>query len=101
MEEQILWSTSKCQSTEEGKTLVPKTSQTEPEQLLGCDVLQNRNVLGGLQDLFKPRDSKLPRQQWANQFIVEINIQLKKSSCFWQPHAILGRQLFRLELQRH
>lgn len=78
MEEQILWSTSKCQSTEEGKTLVPKTFQTEPEQLLGCDVLQNRNVLGGLQNLFKCRDPKIPRQQWVNKLIIEINIQPKK-----------------------
>lgn len=48
-----------------------------------------------------PRDSRIPQQQWANRFIVEINIQLKKSSCFWQPHVILGRQRSRLEIQRH
>lgn len=71
MEEQILCSMSKCQSTEEGKTLVPKTFQTEPEQLRGCDVLQNRNALGDLQDLFKPRDSKIPRHQWGNKLMLK------------------------------
>lgn len=69
MAEQIPWSLSKRQSTERGKTPFLTAFQAEQVQLLGWEFShQNRNVLYGLQDLLKPRDTAIPREarKWDN-----------------------------------